>query len=93
VPTSAVHGQSPATVTVLAGTQSSPREVTVGIVGPLRTQITGGLTAGEQVVLADLDAPLPSADDQTGPGGGPGGIGGPVVRQEVPKGGPVRGGR
>jgi multidrug efflux pump subunit AcrA (membrane-fusion protein) len=93
VPTSAVHGQSPATVTVLAGTQSSPREVTVGIVGPLRTQITGGLAAGEQVVLADLDAPLPSAEDQMGPDGGPGGLGGGPVVKEGPKGGPVRGGR
>ncbi|HEV7651688.1 MAG TPA: HlyD family efflux transporter periplasmic adaptor subunit [Actinophytocola sp.] len=88
VPTSAVHGDDPATVTVLAGEQATPRDVTVGAVGPLRTEITGGLDAGERVVLADLDAPLPSADDQQSrPGGlvvdGGGGprMGGPPVRR------------
>lgn len=86
VPTSAVHGATPATVTVLTGTTTSPREVVLGAVGPLRTEIRSGLEPGEQVVLADLDAPLPSADEQSGPGGfgGPGGVvvkdGGPPVR-------------
>jgi multidrug efflux pump subunit AcrA (membrane-fusion protein) len=83
VPTSAVHGGT--TVTVLAGTATSPRQVVLGAIGPLRTEIRGGLDRGEQVVLADLDAPLPSAGDQSGPGfGGPGGVvvknGGPPVR-------------
>jgi RND family efflux transporter MFP subunit len=84
VPTSAVHGR---TVTVLAGEQATQRDVTLGAVGPLRTEITGGLTAGERVVLADLDEPLPSAGDQqlrpgglVVDGGGPR-RGGPPVRQ------------
>jgi HlyD family secretion protein len=85
VPTSAVHGQNPATVTVLDGTQSTQQQVTVGAVGPLRTEITGGLSAGDRVVLADLDEPLPDTDNQNGglgglKGGGPVMKGGPPVR-------------
>ncbi|MPZ83800.1 MAG: HlyD family efflux transporter periplasmic adaptor subunit [Actinophytocola sp.] len=82
VPTSAVHNGTPSTVTVLAGAESTPREVTVGAVGPLRTEIETGLEEGERVVLADLDTPLPSADQQTGPSG----------RTMPPGGGPVMGG-
>lgn len=90
VPTSAVRAGTPPTVTVFSGGTTTQRQVETGAVGPLRTEIAGGLTAGEQVVLADLDAPLPSGDDQrggfgpgsmviqSGPGGGPGG--GPVRR-------------
>ena len=94
VPTSAVRAGTPATVTVFSGTTTAQRQVETGAVGPLRTEITQGLAAGEKVVLADLDAPLPSGDDQrggfgprdmviqegpgSGPGGGPGG--GPVRR-------------
>jgi len=87
VPTSAVHGHDRATVTVLSGDQTASRDVTVGTVGPLRTEITDGLAAGERVVLADLDEPLPSTDSQQqGPGG--------LVVREGPRGGPqVRQGR
>ncbi len=35
--------------------------VSVGAVGATWTQITAGLTTGQQVVLADLAAPLPSS--------------------------------
>lgn len=85
VPTSAVNR---GTVTVLTGDQTTPTRVTVGAVGPTRTEITEGLSAGDQVVLADLDSPLPTSDqNSTGPGGftngggpngGPGG--GPMIR-------------
>ena len=50
-----------------------------GAVGETWTQITDGLDVGQTVVLADLDAPLPtSATDtqSTGGFGGPGGFGG-----------------
>lgn len=73
VPTSAVaHRGNATTVSVLAGTEASPREVVVGATGPLRTEVRDGLEAGERVVLADLSAALPSADQQTGPGLGGG---------------------
>jgi HlyD family secretion protein len=83
VPTSAIHGAGRPTVTVLTGTQTTMTPVTLGAVGPTRTEIKEGLTAGTQVVLADLDAPLPTSDQQTNPMG-PKGLtdkgGGPVVR-------------
>ena len=47
--------------------------MTVGTKGPLRTRITAGLRAGQQVVLADLNQPLPSGNQDQGPGFGPGG--------------------
>ncbi|ONF66965.1 efflux RND transporter periplasmic adaptor subunit [Amycolatopsis keratiniphila] len=86
VPTSALTRGGRDTVTVYADGQTSTRQVTVGAVGPLRTEIQKGLTAGEQVVLADLDKSLPSAKEPAGggPGRGPGGgLGG------VPGGGPM----
>lgn len=70
VPTSAVTLGGRDTVTVYADGQATTRQVTVGAVGH-RTEIQEGVTAGEQVVLADLDEPLPSAETPTG--GGPGG--------------------
>ena len=48
----------------------------VGAVGPVLTQVTSGLTVGEQVVLADLSTPLPTNTNPfasrslTGGGGG-----------------------
>jgi multidrug efflux pump subunit AcrA (membrane-fusion protein) len=78
VPTSAVTVDGGrATVTVLD--DGSPTEVTVqtGAVGETWTEITDGLDVGQTVVLADLDAPLPSsATDTVGTGGGLGGPGG-----------------
>ncbi len=66
VPTSAVRRGM---VTVLSGEQQVPTRVTVGAVGAARTEIKEGLAEGDQVVLADLDAPLPSNDQPSGPGG------------------------
>jgi HlyD family secretion protein len=83
VPTSAVNRN---TVTVLNGDQTTVARVTVGAVGPTRTEIKDGLTAGQQVVLANLDSPLPTSDTTNqagftnrrfgGEGGGGGGAGG-----------------
>jgi HlyD family secretion protein len=85
VPTSAVNRN---TVTVLNGDLTTVTRVTVGAVGPTRTEIKDGLSAGQQVVLANLDNPLPTSDTTNqggfnnrgerfgGAGGGPGGEGG-----------------
>ena len=75
VPTSAVRR---GTVTVLSGEEATPTRVTTGAVGLSRTEIKDGLAEGDQVVLADLDSPVPTNDQQSGPGFGPGGGGGPV---------------
>jgi hypothetical protein len=53
------------TVTVLEGDKTRTVVVQVGVVGDTWTQITGGLQAGEQVVLADVNAPLPSSATDT----------------------------
>jgi HlyD family secretion protein len=76
VPSSAVTTAGRTTVTVLADGTATPTPVTVGVVGSTRTSITDGLDAGQTVVLADLDAALPSGDDTAGvrgfgTGGGP----------------------
>jgi len=80
VPSSAVTtdgGRS--TVTVLKDGAPTQVSVTVGVVGSTRTSITQGLKAGQEVVLADLNAALPSGDSTSerafsnrgsGPGGG-----------------------
>jgi HlyD family secretion protein len=61
VPTSAVRGIGAVTVVTLirAGKPVTVR-VTVGVSGPTLTQITSGLTVGEQMVLADMSTPLPT---------------------------------
>jgi uncharacterized membrane protein YgcG len=79
VPTSAVHPVGAAhTVTVLTNGTAKPTPVQVGAVGPDLTQIVSGLQPGQQVVLADLSQPLPSATTgtRTGGFGGAGGGGG-----------------
>lgn len=70
VPTSAVTVRSggAGTVLVLAGATASLTPVTVGLVGTSRTAITSGLKAGQQVVVADLGAALPSGDTSSGTG-------------------------
>ena len=80
VPSSAVtRGATGSTgvVRVLTGDQVTTARVTVGAVGPERTQITSGLKTGQRVVLADLSAALPSSSTSAriggGFGGGPGG--------------------
>jgi hypothetical protein len=65
---------SSAVVRVLRQGVVTPVRVVPGAVGTLRTQVTSGVKAGEQVVLADLSVPLPSAD--TGAGLRGGGFGG-----------------
>ena len=80
VPTSAVTVDGGrATVTVLD--DGTPSEITVqtGAVGDTWTEITDGLEVGQTIVLADLDAPLPTSatdSESTGGLGGPGGFGG-----------------
>ena len=63
VPSSAVHslGTTLHTVTVLADGKATATRVGLGAVGMNRTQITSGLKAGEAVVLARLDAALPTS--------------------------------
>jgi HlyD family secretion protein len=83
VPTSAVTTNGNLhTVTVVEGSTTRQVTVRVGVVGPVYTQITSGLSAGQQVVLANLDSPLPDSATSTpangaagnGAGGGLGAI-------------------
>ena len=63
VPTSAVHSiGSFHTVSVLDSGSATTVRVTTGVAGAERTQISSGLKAGQQVVLANLNEPLPSND-------------------------------
>jgi multidrug efflux pump subunit AcrA (membrane-fusion protein) len=74
VPTSAVASGS---VEVLSDGKVTRTRVTTGIVGTTRVEVSDGLKAGDEVVIADLAAELPSADDsQQGFRGGTGGLGG-----------------
>ena len=80
VPTSAITTQgSRHTARVLDGGTVTTKTVEVGAIGATWTEITSGLTAGEEVVLADMNEPLPgSATDSSGSTnqnqfGGPGG--------------------
>ena len=70
VPSSAVHlGTGDTyTVDVLADGKEATRQVKVGAIGSDRTQITSGLSAGDQVVLADLSSTVSSDSTQTGTG-------------------------
>jgi trimeric autotransporter adhesin len=75
VPTSAVRPAGAThTVTLLVDGTPRPTPVRIGAVGPDLTQIVSGVQPGQQVVLADLSQPLPSAT--TGTRGGTGGFGG-----------------
>ncbi|MDQ1654507.1 MAG: hypothetical protein QOI35_3707, partial [Cryptosporangiaceae bacterium] len=62
IPSSAVTrtATGTASVTVLSGGQPARRTVKTGLSGTTSTEITAGLKAGEQVVLADLTAALPA---------------------------------
>jgi len=62
VPTSAVSNGA---VDVLDGATVTRVRVTTGVVGRTRPEITGGLQAGQTVVLADLDQALPSGGSTT----------------------------
>lgn len=76
VPSSAITKTGRTTVSVLTDGQVTRTVVTVGIVGPSRTSITAGLKKGQQVVLADLDAALPSSESGATTRGLEGGFGG-----------------
>ena len=81
VPTSAITtAGSRSTVTVLDGETTSLVTVTSGAVGVDRTEIVSGLTAGQLVVLADLNEAIPTATASTsarsGSGLGGSGLGG-----------------
>ena len=62
VPASAV---SDGPVTVLEDGTATPTPVTTGVVGSTRVEITDGLAKGDEVVLADLDEPVPTGDTET----------------------------
>ena len=78
VPTSAVVVDGKiATVQVPDGDDTETVTVEIGAIGDTLTEITSGLEAGQEVVLADLDEPLPgSATDTTSTTFGPGGFNG-----------------
>jgi hypothetical protein len=60
VPTSAVnHGGAVSYVLVLNGSTTKAQLITVGSVGATYTQVTDGLSAGQQVVLANPSQPNP----------------------------------
>jgi HlyD family secretion protein len=77
VPNSAVTpvGSDGTTGTVLRWKSGTVTRATVqiGTVGPLRTQITSGVTVGQQVVLADLSVDLPTNSSTVNRRGGFGG--------------------
>ena len=91
VPTSAVHtagGGALHTVTVVSGSKTTTMPVQVGAVGPDLTQITSGLQEGQTVMLADLNAPLPSNTTNRGLGaGGTGGAGSGLGGATIGRGG------
>lgn len=87
VPSSAVSTTGRTTVTLLTDDEPVVTPVTVGVVGATRTSVTAGLKKGQVVVIADLDAALPSGDSAStrlpgaGGGGMPSGAGGPGGRR------------
>jgi multidrug efflux pump subunit AcrA (membrane-fusion protein) len=77
VPTSAVHTIGATSfVSALVDGKPATKRVTVGVVGATVTQITNGLSAGDEVVLANLSDPLPSSTTGAGARGLTGGGGG-----------------
>ena len=62
VPTSAVNHRGAINyVLVLNGTTTKAQLITVGSVGAIYTQVIGGLTAGQRVVLANPNTPIPTS--------------------------------
>ena len=74
VPTSAVTTSPLTSVLVLADGATSRRQVTLGARGSTRTEITDGLEPGDVVVLAQVDADLPTDEADTTTGGFGGGF-------------------
>jgi macrolide-specific efflux system membrane fusion protein len=61
VPTSAVHHRGALDyVLVLNGGTTKTQSITVGAVGATYTQVTGGLNAGQKIVLADPNQAIPT---------------------------------
>ncbi|HJQ42389.1 MAG TPA: efflux RND transporter periplasmic adaptor subunit [Jatrophihabitantaceae bacterium] len=87
VPLSALHGSGTSTtVTLYDNGTTESRRVTVGARGTDRVEIKSGLSAGDQVVLARVDAAVPTSSNNQGRFGRNGGFGGaggggPVVMQ------------
>ncbi|HEX5116237.1 MAG TPA: HlyD family efflux transporter periplasmic adaptor subunit [Pseudonocardiaceae bacterium] len=77
VPTSAVTsvGGFSVVTRMVAGKPAITR-VTLGVRGPTVTQVTSGLRAGDQVALANMNAPMPTANNPVRIGGGGFGGGG-----------------
>ncbi|MBE7163247.1 MAG: efflux RND transporter periplasmic adaptor subunit, partial [Williamsia herbipolensis] len=75
VPLSAVHttGTS-STVQVYDNGTVTSKQVELGVEGASRVQITSGLTAGDQVVLANIDEAIPSSNDDSSTGFGGSGL-------------------
>jgi len=81
VPNSALTplGNGQALALILKNSVATGALVKTGYAGTLTTQVTSGLTAGQQVVLADLSTALPTNTTngrRFGVGGVPGGLGG-----------------
>ncbi len=81
VPTTAVTRRTATagTVLVVKDGEATRTQVTLGAMGGARIAVTEGLTSGQEVVIADLDAALPSSDSSSTTrsfGGGMGGAGG-----------------
>jgi multidrug efflux pump subunit AcrA (membrane-fusion protein) len=78
VPTSAVVTQGTKSyVLVLSSGSTKEKDIKVGIVGDIYTQVLSGLQKGNQVVLADYSEAVPSSNTTTVGGlGGTGGFGG-----------------
>ncbi|WP_286931063.1 MULTISPECIES: HlyD family efflux transporter periplasmic adaptor subunit [Aeromicrobium] len=89
VPASAVTRRTATqgSVLVLADGEVERRQVTLGTMGATSAAVTEGVDKGEQVVVADLEAALPSSDEASTRSLTGGGRGGP------PSGGGMGGGR
>ena len=73
VPTSAVHRSGEKSyVETLANGRLTRTTVTVGAMGATTTQILAGLTTGQRVILANLNAAVPSSSSNLTTGGGNG---------------------
>ncbi|HEX5401818.1 MAG TPA: HlyD family efflux transporter periplasmic adaptor subunit [Pseudonocardiaceae bacterium] len=94
VPTSAIHTVGAFTVvTKMVDGKPTVTRVTVGVRGPVVTQVTSGLKAGDEVALANINEPMPTAGNTTGAGRFGGGLGGGGARAAFGGGGGFGGGR
>jgi HlyD family secretion protein len=67
VPTSAVnHRGALSYVLVINGATTKAQIITVGSVGAIYTQVTAGLAAGQRVVLANPNTPIPTSTSTSG---------------------------